>query len=305
MTLIITAMSPYRVVQVSDRRLTLPGGKLCDDNAIKAVTVDCDDAYFSVAYTGLAQVRDHRTRAWMRTDKWIANSLHDLMLQPGLGTAIQLYRAFGAYAERTLAFTPVPLTRRGITFVFAGFFVRNWATAFVGILSNMRTTSAGSIETVCDFDTQQVWSPSSLMPYNELEVYVNGMVPALASGDAMAKAIQRRAGVVKRRLERSQRGSGNRDDGAIADELVSVVRMASRHPEYGKYIGRDVMTVVMNSETRNMTVFTHMENSVKHDVPWMVTRDMVVGGWFGIITEDGTDAFTLRREPRDGPKQDR
>jgi len=34
--------------------LTLPGGTLHDDEAIKAVTVNCEDAYFSVAYTGTA-----------------------------------------------------------------------------------------------------------------------------------------------------------------------------------------------------------------------------------------------------------
>jgi hypothetical protein len=291
MTLIITAMSPYRVIQVSDRRLTLPGGKLHDDKANKAVTVRCDDAYFSVAYTGLARVRDKRTRTWISTDKWIANSLHDLMQQSGLGTAIELYRAFGAYAEETLCFTPAPLTRKATTFVFAGFFVRNWATAFVGILSNMRTTEAGNIKVVRDFDTQQVWSPSPAMPYNELELFVDGMVPAMASRDATAKAIHRRAGVVKRKLEREQRDSGNRDDDAIAKELVKVVRMTNRHPEHGKYIGRDCMTVVINSETPTMTTHTYMEDSVEHDWPWMVSRDMVIGGWYSLITEDGVDTF--------------
>ena len=294
MTLIITALSPYRVVQVSDRRLTLPGGRLYDDEAIKAVVVHCNDAYFSVAYTGLAQVRDRRTRKWERTDRWIANSLHDLMQEPGLGTAVQLYRAFGAYAEETLAFTPVPLTRRGITFVFSGFFVRNWATAFVGILSNMKMVGGERIKIARDFDTQQVWSPSPTMPYNELELFVDGMVPALASNDPTAKAIKRRAGIIKRRLESSQRGSGNRDDGAIADDLVKVIRMANRHPRYGKYIGRDCMTVQINSEMRDMTTHTHMENSVEHDWPWMVSRDMVVGGWYSITKEDGTDAFGTR-----------
>lgn len=280
------------MVQVSDRRLTFPDGRLYDDEAIKAVTVHCDDAYFSVAYTGLALVRDKRTRKWERTDRWIASSLHDLMQQPRLGTAIHLYRAFGAYAEETLDLTPVPLTRRGIAFVFAGFFVRSRATAFVGLLSNMRVTEAGRIRVMREFDTQQVWSPSPTMPYNELELIVDGMVPAISSNDAIAKAINRRTRTIERRLERSQRGSGNRDDNAIATELVNVVRMASRHPKYGKYIGRDCMSVVTNSETSAMTTHTHTENLVEHDWPWMVWRgDMVVGGSYSITTEDGTDVF--------------
>jgi hypothetical protein len=143
MTLIVTAMSPYRIVQASDRRLTLPGGKLHDDEAIKAVTVKCDDAYFSVAYTGTAYMLDKHTRKWERTDRWIAHSLHDLMQQPGLGTVMDLYRAFGQHAEETVARTPKPLWELGISFVFAGFFVRTHATGFIGFLSNRQ------------FDTQQ------------------------------------------------------------------------------------------------------------------------------------------------------
>ena len=291
MTLIITAMSPYRVVQVSDRRLTLPDGRLHDDEAIKAVSVHCDDAHFSVAYTGTAYMLDTRTRRWERTDKWIANSLHNLMQNQGLRTAIELYRAFGAYAAHTVARTPRPLWKLGVTFVFAGFFVRTKATAFVGILSNMRMNTAGHHQVVRQFDTGQVWSPAPRMPYNELELFVEGMVPALAAKDPIAKAILRRTRTIERKLEKGQRGSGNRDDDAIVKELVRVVRMASRHPQYGKYIGRDCMTVITNSETSAMTTHTYMENSVEHDWPWLVSRDMVVGGWYSITGEDGEDAF--------------
>jgi hypothetical protein len=296
MTLIITAMSPYRIVQVSDRRLTLPGGALHDDGAIKAVTVNCDDAYFSVAYTGTAYMLDRSPRQWKRTDMWIASSLHDLM-QQGYGTARELYRAFGAHAANTVALTPAPLWRLGITFVFARFFVRAkpdgelGTTGFVGVLSNTRMDTAGHNQVVRHFDTQQIWSPAPWIPYNELELNVHGMIPALASKDAIAKSIKRRMGVIERRLERTQRGSGNRNDSAIAHELVRIVRMASRHPQYGKYIGRDCMTVIMNSETPSTTVHTHMENSVEHDWPWMVSRDMVMGGWFSITTDEGRDVF--------------
>ena len=282
MTLIITAMSPHRVVQVSDRRLTLPGGKLYDDEANKAVTVGCGDAYFSVAYTGLARLRDKSTRRWIRTDEWIANSLHDLMQQPGLGTVKELYRAFGSHAKETFDFTPVQRTRKGTTFVFAGFYVRRRPIAFVGALSNMRTTAAGSIKVGQEFDTQSVQSPSPSMPYNELELYVNGMVPALASKDAIAKAIHRRTRVINRKLERAQRGAGQRDDGAIVEELVSVVRMASRHPQYGKYIGRDCMGVQMRSDTTDMVTDTYKENSVEHNFPWMVNKSMVANASWSI-----------------------
>jgi hypothetical protein len=65
MTLIIPAMSPYWIVQVSDWRLTLPGGSLYDDESNKSVIASCDDAYFSVAYAGLARLRDRESREWV------------------------------------------------------------------------------------------------------------------------------------------------------------------------------------------------------------------------------------------------
>lgn len=275
-------------MQVSDRRLTLPGGKLYDDEANKAITVNCDDGYFSVAYTGLARLRDRDSREWTRTDKWAANTLWAIMQRPGWWRVIDLYRAFAKEAERTFRFTPEPLTRKGATFVFAGFFGKN-PTGFVGIMSNMVLTRAGRIKVVREFDTQTVWSPAPRMPYNELELFVDGMVPALYSKDAIAKSINRRTQVIRRRLERVQRGSGNRNDGAIVHELVKVVRMASRHPQYGKYIGRDCMGIQMNSETPSMVTDTYKENDVEHNFPWIVSRDMVATFSWSLTPVDDSD----------------
>ncbi len=289
MTLIITAMSPYRIVQVSDRRLTFPGGKLCDDQANKAITVNCDDAYFSVAYTGLARLRDRDSRKWVRTDEWAANTLWAIMQRPGWWEIRELYAAFAKEAERTLKFTPEPLTRKGVTFVFAGFFVRTDATGFVGVMSNMRPTSTGKMKVAREFDTRTVWSPAPWMPYNELELEVHGMVWALHSKDAIAKSINRRTQVIERRLERVQRGAGRRNDGAIVDELVKVVRMANRHPEYGKYIGRDCMGIQMRSDTPDMVTDTYKENSVEHNFPWIVNRNMVTRFSWSLTAEDGPD----------------
>ena len=296
MTLILTVMSPYRMVQVSDRRLTLPGCRLYDDEANKAIVASCDDAYFSVAYTGLARLRDRRTRKWTRTDEWAANTLWGIMQRPGWWGIIDLYRAFAEEAEKTFDFTPVQLTRKRTTFVFTGFFVRTGdTTGFVGIMSNMRTTPAGGIKVVREFDTQTVWSPAPWMPYNELELFIDGMVPALYSKDAVAKAINRRTQVIKRRLERVQRGSGNRNDGAVAKELVKILRMASRHPQYGKYVGRDCMGVQINSETTDMVTDTYKEDSIEHNFPWVVSRDMVGTASWSMTLEDGSDTTTVRR----------
>ena len=211
-------------------------------------------------------------------------------MQEWFGTAIELYRAFGAHAAKTVARTPMPLRKPGVTFVFAGFFVRTHATGFVGILSNTHPDAAGNSKVVREFDTQNIWSPAPWMPYNELELYVSGMVSALSSTDAIAKSINRRTRVIARRLERVQRGSGNRDDDAIVSELIKVVRMASRHPQYGRYIGRDCMGIQIGSHTSTMVMGTYKENNIEHNLPWIVNRNMAFEASWSLTPEDGADA---------------
>src|SRR3712207_1704100 len=101
MTLILTALSPQRVVQVSDRKLTFKDGRTYHDDANKAVIVYCDDGQFSVAYTGLAHVRDKDKKVMTRTDQWIAQSLWSIMQRPGRWGAKELYEAFQAHATET------------------------------------------------------------------------------------------------------------------------------------------------------------------------------------------------------------
>ncbi len=65
MTLILTLLATNKIVQVSDRRLTL-NGETCDSNANKLVCVGCDDARFSVGYTGVAEIDGQRTDYWLK-----------------------------------------------------------------------------------------------------------------------------------------------------------------------------------------------------------------------------------------------
>ena len=130
MTLIITALSPDRVVQVPDRKLTYPDGRTYTEHANKAVIVWCEDAYFSVAYTGLAQVYDKDTKRRKRTDEWIVHSLWSIMQRPGPWGVRELYRAFAVHEEVALELTRgVPRARKQTAFVFAGFFYRTRANS--------------------------------------------------------------------------------------------------------------------------------------------------------------------------------
>jgi len=62
MTLILTCLTYEHIVQVADRRLTLPDGTLYDDDTNKAVFY-CGRV--AVAYTGLAQMEGKPTAEWI------------------------------------------------------------------------------------------------------------------------------------------------------------------------------------------------------------------------------------------------
>lgn len=81
MTLILSCLTPKYIVQVSDRRLTWPDGRVADDSAIKAIVFH---GRACIAYTGIAQIGSQRT------DEWIANHL---LHQAGFQQAIDHLKA--------------------------------------------------------------------------------------------------------------------------------------------------------------------------------------------------------------------
>lgn len=76
MTLILSCLTPEYIVQVSDRRLTMPNGEIFDDSANKAIVFL---GHACIAYTGIAAIGSQRT------DEWITNQL---VGQPSLEQAI-------------------------------------------------------------------------------------------------------------------------------------------------------------------------------------------------------------------------
>jgi hypothetical protein len=62
-TLILTCLAPDFVVQVSDRRTTLPDGRVVEDQFNKMLFL-CSHAVMSV--TGLGKVANESTVAWAR-----------------------------------------------------------------------------------------------------------------------------------------------------------------------------------------------------------------------------------------------
>ncbi len=72
MTLVITMLAQNKIVQVADTRLTL-GGCEYDAAAIKSVCVKCEDAYFTIGFSGLAEIKGQRL------DRWLVDQIKNLM----------------------------------------------------------------------------------------------------------------------------------------------------------------------------------------------------------------------------------
>jgi hypothetical protein len=68
MTLIITLVRPREIAVVSDRRVTVDGKLLEDedDEHTKLIEFSCEDADATVAFTGLARWDAFATRQWLR-----------------------------------------------------------------------------------------------------------------------------------------------------------------------------------------------------------------------------------------------
>lgn len=111
MTLVLTCLTKEYVLQVSDRRLTWPNGRVADDNANKAVLLANQMAF---AYTGRARVGPERT------DVWLAHVLRDMSHGPAAAAnGLEVIVSLGRRA--TEASRGVPLSQARLAFVAAGF----------------------------------------------------------------------------------------------------------------------------------------------------------------------------------------
>jgi hypothetical protein len=116
MTLVITAATSRFVVQVSDRRLTYPDGCIYDDEANKAVVLQCRNAKLSMAYTGLGCVGS------MRTDEWLV----DVLANAGAGhkPMEEVIELLTQSATIEFARLSAPLEQKRLALVLAGWYLR-------------------------------------------------------------------------------------------------------------------------------------------------------------------------------------
>jgi hypothetical protein len=232
-------MDKTRIVQVSDRRLTWPDGRLHDDTANKAVCIGMSHIHFCAGYTGLAYIGQVRNED--RTDYWLLEHLGSITRegQPGVE---DVCNSLGERATTALAGLRV---KQGLKVVLAGYEGNN--RSFRATVSNMRVGSDGSPE-VRDRFVSEVrrfypWDPKP-------NIDAAGATAVFDAPDRHAKALRRIRDKVAKHIKKHGERVG---DDQVARLLVAVVNSAHTHPKYGRLIGRDCVSVGVFRQRPGMT----------------------------------------------------
>lgn len=277
MTLIITMIGKNKVIQVADCRLTLEG-KTCDADAIKSILVMCSDAQFSVGYTGLAEIEDKRTDYWLveQIRSIFGSGVFDVRrLTWELATRLENVVPKSRYKGRL-----VKRENRGLYLVLAGYHDGEdgpKSQPFITTVSNMRYRGDSvPIGVASEFMvTPQMLRPG--LPDNDFSVNIGGAWRAITSNDGYARETRKSLMQVQRQLRRVD--LGERPSGITSvRRLVSVVGQASKHPKYGKLIGRDCLSVVIHPNNPMMGAYHHPEK-----VPAELRAPHMVTPWYEIV----------------------
>jgi hypothetical protein len=269
-TLIITALADDSVVQVSDRRLTWPDGSLYSENATKAICIACSDARLSLAYTGLARI------GTTSTDRWLV----DTLIESGaaLKTFPELVESLATIATMRFRRLTELGDRRGLTLILSGF---GPPGPMMALVSNFEDSTGRRLSNVSENFVTGYWLRNH-QPMRKLDLDVSGAEAAL-TGEIL-EAIERIRG---RFLNRAPR-----DRVAV---LVQVLRLAAKHPKYGRLIGQDCMgTIVMpNGEFR--TTYHSCGGTAISYMPHYVSASLVAHDIWVSTDEGQRPAFAPRR----------
>lgn len=213
MTLIISCSTQVGLIQVSDRRLTSIDGRSHHDATNKALCLWCQNAHFSLAYTGIAHLFGQPIDEWL-VDMFLSAKLRErslnevsVILQLALDEAFRRVGHAGRY----------PLTVDAVGYVSGRPF---WAS-----VSNEDEAS-----TLLDTFRPR-WYDLTQFQASRSFVAVTGDLRGVVAG-------------IDQRIRKRQRRFYSQSPYRTASECVALMRAASRTPEGGT-IGRNCTAVVV------------------------------------------------------------
>lgn len=256
MTLLVTLMGKNKIVQVADTRLTIEGREH-ESNAIKAVSVACADANFSIAYTGLAEING------ARTDKWLVGKVESVFeagnytvdyivqhLVSGLNSTFPALRHRGRR---------LPTEHKGLCLMLSGYSHGAggpFSEPFTVQISNMSSEGVGKRHKVNLEFSACVMKFEADTKADVYQCMIEGANHGFLSDDAAGHRLNAHVNRVNRQLKRIDQGHKPAGK-ATAERLVSIVKEASKHPTYGHLIGATCLSTVIHPGTTAMLTNYH------------------------------------------------
>lgn len=219
MTLNITLVMPSYIIQVSDRRMiSVPGGKVYDDNANKGVVVKADDGIFSVLFAGIGKIGTQRVDLWL-AERMLDEGIPELAVRDAGGIIARLSTDwFNTFPEN--------IDRRH-TFTLAG-----WEKSITGSVpvvwrvTNCVTHDDVSLEKANDsFDAWKI----PLRP-SYVGVFVSGLGGAITrqSKQNIQAALRARATPIR-----------------MEQVLVDIIRTAAADPKWAWGINNNILSIIL------------------------------------------------------------
>lgn len=266
MTLVISILTKNKVVQVADTRLTFPDGSEHKADAVKSVCVSCEDAYFTIGYSGVAEITGQPL------DEWLKDRVSELMTA-GFHGAKQITDELVISLDTELASLTYGGRRvgrqyKGLLLALAGFRhdlegQKTFTLPFLVTVSNVKRWELGEPIEVADQFRCETYALRSAVPGSkprrtdaEPVFVVNGERLALFAHDEHAEETKKMLNSVRRWLPRIDQEPRS-DARTSAKRVAEVIQRASTHPKYGKYIGADCISVVMHPNSREMFSYYH------------------------------------------------
>lgn len=245
MTLIVTVATHRFVAHASDRRLTHPNGELFDDDANKAVILECQDGILSFAYTGLGFLGERQADGLgqLRTDDWLVE-----VLSRSGATDMRADDAITMLAEKakeTLAKMRLPPDCRRISFYIAGWPKVAGLVPGIWWISNFESSSSPSrmdpsfqlSSTKVSRVAEPTFQVGCMWPRREVK---KGYIILVAGQDQAVIHPQKQLRKLRDFLLRTT------EPDEVAKKLVNFIRRCADDPKQGKYIGRNCMAVFLS-----------------------------------------------------------
>jgi len=258
MTLNLTLATPQYIIQTSDRRMiSVPDGRILNDEANKGLVVKADDGIFSITFAGIGLCNGKRMDMWL-AEKLLDNGVPELPVHKGVeilaNLATDWFRTFPRMVDKRHTFIIAGWEKQG-----------NDSRAVIWRVENCLSKEGGALESAKDtFDIVRFDIGNS-----RANLQGSGLVGAFSRDD-------------RRRLEAMVRTKFSPNQ--AREMLVDIIKRASRDPKWSWGINGNVLAVLLTPSGQVEATHYDSLGKLSRYVPFVLWyrqgRNYVAGdGW--------------------------